>query len=528
MNMNFFRLLKGLLMILSVLTGLNVGLQGQNELSGRGVVLDQLIVREVKPLNDRGFVVVRTNEPEFPTKLGLQYFDWAEQKQKSEKLLNFRQRGVDGQLEDSFVWNDRLHLVYSRYHPGPKRNYLFYDQYSLPDLEKIVSKQIEEAYTPGLYRLPFGYSISPDSSKILFYAWSYALPDAPAKLTLKVFDDEMNLLWKSRYILPYRNETLFLYGCRVTNDGNAFILGEDYQGRVGANMQIRLEKVKRFALFVEAGKKDFLEYTVSLGEDHVVTDMKFTMDDDNNLLAVGYYKTRKKYRLSGLFSYGIDYQTKKSELARYPVSKEQYQASYAYADKEGAFSSKKKGFADYFIDHVLVDDDGGITVVGEQQVESESLTFSAEGPGFGLDYNDVLVARLEKSRVRWLLRLPKRQTPVWGGDHPAYSYGMLKNGEELLILFNDNLSNHERESMKSVADFNQGSKVANMLFRVLPDGNFKKYNISEQVRTGDRKTYLTPGICWKVSDNQVVIYAETGVLSGKSSGRFIAVNLAEL
>ena len=149
--------------------------------------------------------------------------------------------------------------------------------------------------------------------RFCFYSWSYALPDAPAKLALKVYDDEMKLLWKRRYILPYRNETLFLYGCRVTNDGNAFILGEDYQGKVSSNMRIRMEKIKRFALFVEAGKKDFLEYTVGLGEDHVVSDMKFTMDKNNNLVAVGYYKPRKKYRLAGYFSYRINYETKKSE-----------------------------------------------------------------------------------------------------------------------------------------------------------------------------------------------------------------------
>ena len=212
------------------------------------------------------------------------------------------------------------------------------------------------------------------------------------------------------------------------------------------------------------------------------------------------------------------------------MTKEQYEASFAYGDKESGFSSGKKGFADYFIDHIMVDDQSGITVVSEQQIQSDQVTFTAEGPAFvGMDYNDVLVARLEKSRVRWLLRLPKRQTSVWGGEHPAYSYGMLKDGNNLLILFNDNRNNHVRETVKKVVDFDQGSKVANVLFRVRPDGSFKKFNISDLVKTDEtRKAYLTPGICWKRSEDVVILYAEQGVLSGKSTGRFLAVNLSGL
>ena len=48
-------MMKKLMLILSLWMGLGLFLHGQDELSGRGVVLEKLIVRDVKPLKDQGF-----------------------------------------------------------------------------------------------------------------------------------------------------------------------------------------------------------------------------------------------------------------------------------------------------------------------------------------------------------------------------------------------------------------------------------------------------------------------------------------
>ncbi len=499
---------------------------GQKRPQKKIVTTKELTIQSVNPWMNKGFVTLRTDGEERSNQVSLQYFDLAEQKQTSQKLFNFRQRGVDGQLEGSFIWNDKLHLLYSRYHPGPKRNYLFHDQYRLPDLEKEKSLRIDEAYTPGLYRLPFGYSISPDSSKILFYSWSYALPDAPAKLALHVYDGDMNLLWKQRYILPYKNETLYLYGCKLTNDGNAFILGEDYQGKVSENMQIRLEKIKRFALFVEKGNKDFLEYAINLRE-KAITDMQFEIDPENNLIAVGFYKTPRKTKLEGMFTYKVSYETKKPKLDAYPINKEQYQASYAYGEKEGGFSSNKKGFQSYFVRKIIHHESGGVTVISEQQVESDQVQFTPSGPMYGVDYNDILITRLENSRAQWVLRLPKRQYEVWAGKTAAFSFGIVENKEEILLFFNDNANNHLKEQVKTIATFSSSANEINLMVIVKPDGTFEKVNISSLIKTDARKSYLTPQICWKVTDEVVILYAEQK-LGNKSTGRFVAVNLNEL
>ncbi len=289
-------------------------------------------------VGDSAFVTILTDDFEWPAQVGLRFNSMKDGKVRHSKVISFKRGAVDGQLESLFMWQEKLHLLYSVYYPGPKRNHLLYEQYDLPSFKKLDSKLIHQAYTPGLYRVPFGYSLSPDSTKVLFYSWSYALPQASAKLALAVYDDQLELQWEQKYILPYKNETLFLYDCKVTNAGDAFILGEDYQGKLGRNNRIRPEKIKRFALYVKQKESDFLEYTLEV-KGHTVADVKFAMDGENNLFAAGLYNRARKSKHEGIFLYSISSENKKSRVRRFPIDKDRYKDAYSYAEKESAFSS---------------------------------------------------------------------------------------------------------------------------------------------------------------------------------------------
>lgn len=479
------------------------------------------------PKDTSTFVVLQANDLQRPSQIGIQYYCIDSSSQIATKIVTFRKRGIDGQFEDCYIINNRLHLLYSLYYPGPKRNHLFCEIFDLPSLENVNALLIDEAYTPGLYRIPFGHSISPDSSKLLFYSWSYALPEDPAKITLQVYDAQMNLLWKQRYILPYKNETLFLYGSKVTNDGNVFLLGEDYQGKVAANMNINLSKIKRFALFAEKNKNDFLEFPILLKE-YIPSDLLFEMDKNNNLVCMGFYQKNSTASPGGIFRYSIDYAEKKVTSMLYPIGKEDYQAAFSFAEKEGVLSSNKRGFRDYYTSRIYLEDNNTFTLVAEQQNQSNEVYFTEEGPQYGVEYNDILLANVSAQKIQWLKRIPKRQSEIWNNEKLVSSFGMIKMHQNYYLLYNDDKSNHQKKETKNIREFEYFSSPANILVEVSPtDGAIKRYDISSELFTLNSPSFIIPGFTNNFGNNSIFLYVEPKK-DTPVNGQFLKFDLKQL
>ena len=479
-------------------------------------VVPQLYVLDAIKLGDSAFIVVQTNNISKPTRLGLQFFDFKTQKLKSETFVNLERRGIEGTLEAIYPFQNKLVLLYSLYYPGPKRNHLLYETYHLPDLVKEDSGQVGEAYTPDSYRVPFGYHVSPDKSKLLFFSWSYAVPTDPAKLMIQVYDQDYQLLWKKRYVLPYKNETLYLYGCKVTDDGHVFILGEDYQGKVTPNMRVDLTKIKRFALFVERESNDFLEYVIDLKGDDQIADLEFTFSEDNQLIGAGYYRYKKKVRLEGVFTLRIDPKTKQSDLEKFPITKEAYQQHFAYADKESFFSDDRKDFTSYYVDDIKITPDGGMVIFSEQRIE--------DNRAYNLLSSDIYVHRVDGKALSWSLRIPKRQLNVWGSVNPAFSYGMVESGPNYYLFFNDDQANHQLTDNPSnfVRRFDNTSRAVQVMAQLTPEGQFRKTLYVDQKNPRLNNQLFIPSISWQITPGTFMMYTEP-VNYKKSLGRFVVI-----
>ena len=476
-----------------------------------------LYVLDAIKLGDSAFIVVQTNNISKPTKLGLQFFDFQTQKLKSETFVNLERRGIEGHLEAVYPFQNRLVLLYSLYYPGPKRNHLLYETYQLPDLVKENSGLVGEAYTPDLYRVPFGYHISPDSSKLLFYSWSYAMPSDPAKLMIQVYDHDYQLLWKKRYVLPYKNETLYLYGCKVTDDGHVFILGEDYQGKVTPNMRVDPSKIKHFALFVEQESNDFLEYVVDLKNDYQVTDLEFTYSTDNLLIGAGYYRYKKRVRNEGIFTLKIDPKTKQSEMEKFPIDKEAYHQHFAYGEKESFFSDDRKDFTSYYIDDIKIRPDGGIVIFSEQRIE--------DSRAYNLLSNDIYVHRVDGKKLSWSIRIPKRQVNVWGSVNPAFSYGIVESNPNYYLFFNDDQANHQSGESPSnfVKRFDSPTRAVQVMVELTPEGQFSKTLYRDQKNNeSPSKQLFIPSMSWQITPDVFMMYTEP-VDYQKTLGKFVVI-----
>lgn len=461
---------------------------------------DQLVT-----VGSNDMVALMVDKKENPSKLHIKYVDSASQV-IAEKFIQLNRRGIRGQLEAIFYWNGKLNILSSLYYPGPKRNHLIFTQYELPTLKEITSKKIDEAYTPGLYRIPFGYSLSPDSTKILFYSWSYAIPDDPARLSLHVLDQELELLWQEYELLPFKNETLYLYGCQVDNDGKAYFLCENYEGKVSKNMAIKESKIKYYAFMIEPGGKALRLYPLNIDE-KIIVNLKFAMGHNNDLYAAGFFKDKRTFE--GLFLFRVDGQSKKLSRKLFPINKDTYVNAYA----AGNDPNPQKGFYDYELDELKMGNDGSLFLVAEQRPDPQNY-------GLAYEYNDILAIKISPKRtLDWLIRVPKRQKRVFEAEG-TFSYVAFEKNGQLYLLFNDDKSNAtKRGKAEKLAPYS-GKETMNMLVRVKEDGTWKGNNISALIGSKVQLT-IFPSYCWSLKD-QLLIYGEQ-IENDKIKGYFVTL-----
>lgn len=456
------------------------------------------VIFEILPIAQKGYVSVFTDNPEAPTKVRFTLTDAAGQLQ-SEQELSLVRRGLAGMLESAFIWEGQLTLVTSLFYPGPQRDLLFVRRYSLPDLEEMAAEKIAEAYVPGRLRIPFGYALSPDSTRIMFYSWTYAVPEDPVKMEIHVLDRQLTRIWDKRFLLPNKNANFYIYACKVDNAGNAFLLCEDYKGKVGSRIQD--EKIERFVLRLDQNSSEATSYKIEL-TDKVITDLSFVMDKKGNLYGGGIYREGRGIYQDGVFAYRIDQQTQGFQKREIPIDKDDYQAMHAYTDDQGRYVSGTRQFRNYALDQVIWDEQDGLTLVGEQRI------FEGDED----QYNDILMVQLDTSlRKKWGTRIPKAQATPWGGSEFA-SYTYLRRDGKNYLLFNDHMDNMPTESdvpnrIKGL-NFTIGMpKPLLHIVQVQPDGTLRHQNLNEVVESGSRLG-LVPALTCSDRQNVFLLYVK--------------------
>lgn len=434
---------------------------------------------ELIPVPGKGYITIYTDDPEKPSKVRME-FTGANETIEAAKEISLVRRGLSAMIESAFIWEGELTLLTSLFYPGPQRDLLLIRRYRLPDLEEVASEKIAEAYVPGRLRIPFGYALSPDSTTIMFYSWTYAVPEDPVKMEIHVLDQQLERKWTKRFLLPNKNANFYIYACKVDNDGNAYLLCEDYKGKVGG--RINEEKIERFVLRLDENSDEATSYVINL-PDKVITDLRFTMDDAGNLYGGGLYRQPKKVNLDGVFAYRIDQKTQGFQKKEIPINKDDYQAMHAYTDASGKHVSGTRQFRDYFLDKVVWDDQQGLMLIGEQRIYEEDED----------RYRDILVVQLDTDlRKKWMLRIPKAQVTHWGQPYFA-SYCYLERGDKKYIIFNDHQENmvsgevlpSRIKTLSMNLNFNLPKPMIHMV-QITPEGKLKHQNLSMVIKAPDK------------------------------------------
>lgn len=476
--------------------------------------------------DETGFYAIQTERKGllgFSSDLSIDHYDYKANQTKSIdlKLEDGKKERV---YENIIHMNGTLYLFTSYLDQKTKRNILYVQTINkttlLPnsDIKKIVD--IDYAGERKSNSGDFTFTLSRDFSKLLVF---YNLPfekGAKDKFGFSVFDNTMNPIWSKNVTLPYNDELFDIERQKVDNQGNVYLLNTVYKEkrrkkRHGEpNYQYTILSYKQG---VEAAD----EFKVDLAG-KFLTDMQFAITNNQDIVCAGFYSDQGTYSIKGSYFISIDGKTKEIKSQSFKEFSidvlfenltEKQQKKVAKRIEKG----KEVEMYEYDLDNLILRDDGGAMLVGEQYfvnvvtttqtVSNGTSTSTTTTTTYYYNYNDIIVVNINPTgQIEWVKKIPKRQvTANDGGFFSSYAMSVVK--DKLFFLFNDNPKNllEKTADSKKYANFSGQKGSVVVLVEMDKDGNYTKEALFKAV---EAEVMIRPKVCEQTSKGEMVIFGQ--------------------
>lgn len=312
-----------------------------------------------------------------------------------------------------------------------------------------------------------GYELSKDSSKIMMFGSAPVSKKENEKYYMAVYDNTMKKLWDNTVELPYKDKYITILDQIVTNDGKVGVIIKHY------DQEVSKESVRQNGERVPSYKTKFLLYEgknpkpyefVLNTEDKFIHTLQLTSDVNNNLQLFGLYKTKHNGYVTGFFTATVNTATKDVSLSKmnaFPTPL----VEQIKIDKQGSDKEKDPGLSVQFkLDKVFERPDGSKDYLLEYfeaiyHTTTDSRGF-VTGGYYTYKYGDIIDISLKQNGSTVIARIPKAEeatTKIFS------NFQVLAYKDKLLLFYNDNRDNVERELEKKPDNFsNFGKSVLTM------------------------------------------------------------------
>ena len=473
--------------------------------------------------------------------ISLEHFDKSLNKTKS-VILKLGSKRDKRKLEHIIHLNNKIYLFSSYADNEAKKNYLYVETInkksllSNNDLNKIseINFYGKKRWNNG----GFNYEISRDSAKILIYNSLPYEKNENAKFSLLVLDNNLKEIWKKDITLPYADNLFKLEDYKVSNKGNVYLIGKIYDGKKiekkkrTKNEPISKPNYKYKILSYNNKESRNKEYLIEV-EDFFISQMKIAIDENENIICAGFYSELSSHGIKGSYFLKIDGNTQKIITKNFKdfgidfITQNMTIRQEKKVKKKAAKKKKPVELYEYDLDNIILKDDGGAILIGEQffiRVVTRTTT-DANGntsttTTYYYYYNDIIVINISaKGEIEWTEKIPKRQVTTNDGGFYS-SYALSEVGDNLYFVFNDNPKNLFYKGVGKLYNFNKGKKESLV---VLVELNMK----GEQTREAlfsmkDAEVIIRPKVCEQISDTQMILFGQK-----KKTQRFAKVTFEQ-
>jgi hypothetical protein len=440
----------------------------------------------------------------------------------SSKISVPKIKGESVRYEQILYLNGNL-ILFTSYYDKTEGTNAVYAQF-LDETGRVNSEVRQLNKFPALQRKntgDFEIVVSQDSSMILICSSEPFEKYSNEKLSYRVFDLELNPIWSTELELPYSGKELKISNHILDNTGNVHMLAK----------VIRKDKNEKgqanyyFTILSYIYKDDAVkEYELSL-RDKSISDIAFKLSPSGDLVAAGFYSntTRGQQTSNTQFGFNImSTQEQKSLVAGtfYMKIDQRNQKVISRGIKEfdksflSEFMSSKnidkgKELYSYLIDHLIIREDGGAILVGEQYFSSMICNYDPRtgirNCNYHYYYNDIVVVNINPDgSIDWARKVPKKQHSV--NDRGFYSsYICVYDSQKLFLLFNDNAKNIGQQDERRIRYMNNAQRAIVMLATVDNKGNVKR---SPLFSAKDQKVIVRPKIFKQTGANSGIMYGQ--------------------
>jgi hypothetical protein len=278
------------------------------------------------------------------------------------------------------------------------------------------AKEMIRTESPLKRKSAIGFRSSYDQSKLLVF-YSLMNSDKTTSVTaLQVFDAELKTIWEKQ--LPTTATTQQL-DFAVDASGTAYYLTENEKSNID------------LILVPPAGEPS--SQSVELNK-KTIRKIGLFETSANEILCAGFYnKDLHTSAGGGLF---IAQSKKLEEVTTCPISQ---------AVMQQYTSDLSQYPAQFVLKQVLLEKDGGLTLIGESQRKETVRYYTPKGlarNAYFLHYDDILVTKIDAlGNPSWMRKLPKRQSGKASDGQGGMSYRYMAGDTNYYLIFIDNEKN---------------------------------------------------------------------------------------
>lgn len=469
--------------------------------------------------NDDGFYTLKTKGSYFGgSTITLEHYNNKVKRTKEVELI-LKEGKKDKNFEFIVQLNDELYLFTSFLNKKLQKNYLFFQSINKKtlqlnnDLEKIAEISYTRKWNSDYGN--YDYSLSRDSSKLIVY---YNLPfeeDEPEKFGFHVFDMNMEEIWSRNIELPYSDELFRIISHRLDNYGNVHVLGKKYEKKAKDTRKGEVN-YKHHILSYYDNQSNMKEYIVDVPGKYL-NEMQIEVDDDRELICAGFYSNVSSNGVDGTFFLKIDSQSKKLIVKNFKEFDQDFLTQNLTVKEEKkaakkAAKGKDTEMFNYDLDKIILKDDGGVTLIGEQYFVRVKTTTSTNASGhtttktrYYYYYNDIIVVDIDsKGDILWAEKIAKRQRTI--DDNGFFSsYVLSISNNKLYFVFNDHPENLYGNKSGKYETF-RGGKDALIVLVEMDDRGKQTREALFTVKDADIIT--RPVVCEQISPNELILYGQ--------------------
>lgn len=432
----------------------------------------------------------------------------------SEDLKVFRQKKIKlrtkkrkHRFEFLINHNDKLLLFSSYVNKRNNNRILVYHEVNTSTLEVTeASKPIANVGLRVINDAPgtFNFKFSPDKSKIIFYSHKWRNDERKMKISIHVYDSNLNEIWKVDDFLVKKGVGFkMIFGHPVVdNSGNVYFLK-----RVSKNQGITFNSDKGeydFSIFnfLENGK---IQNSYDINPDgNNLVELHLKITNNQDLIGMGFFNDKNLDCINGIAHIPFD----KSGL---PLNDQMIFSSATSYNKNISFN-KNDPFPTnmipfYNIKNIIEKASGNLVMIAEDSTP-KTYGFSTYGSsGIIYEHGEIIVIENNKDgSSNWIFRIPKNGLEDYN-SRGNQSFLFFQNGEKLTFIFNDHpgkftrrMSIHKKKSHILIAGIDEnGNTTRRALF-------------PEEKPIRQRFTIIPSG---GISENEIIIFKYNRLLKLK-------------